>query len=165
MLSPGCSLRHGPHQTAQKTRTDLPCWKSTVKVAPSRVCPESAGAAVPTRPLGTACETSGWSVQLLNSSAAARKTAALVDCARLGLAERSPKPEPRPGHPGRRRQQGLLEHFVDVPDQDKLHRLFDLVRHFVQVFAIFLRQDERFDPGSVGGQKFPFQPADWQDLP
>src|SRR2546423_11543816 len=136
-----------------------------VRAAPSSVSAEGAGAAVPTRPWGAAWKTPGWSVQLLSSSAAARSMAALVDRTRLGLAERSAKAESGPGNPRHRRQQGLLEDFVDVPDQDELHRLFDLVRHLVQVFAIFLGQDERLDPGPMRGQQFLFQPPDGQDLP
>src|SRR3989442_14937207 len=131
-----------------------------VRAAPSSVSAESAGAAVPTRPLGAAWETSGCRVQPATASrrtnGAARPTiqrgprpVKLVDRAGLGLAERSPKAEARPGHPRHGRQQGLLEDFVNVPDQDELHRLFDLVRHLVQVFAIFLVQAERFDPGPL----------------
>lgn len=59
----GCSCRQGPHQDAQKTSTVRVPRKSTVSAGPSRVVPESAGAANPVFPDGGAEATSCCSVQ------------------------------------------------------------------------------------------------------
>src|SRR5205807_3465776 len=62
----------------------------------------------------------------------------LVDRARLGLPERASESKAGRRWPGRRRQQGFLQHFLDVLDHHELHRLLDLVRYLVQVFAVLL---------------------------
>src|SRR5438445_10569617 len=98
-----------------------------VRAAPSSVSAESAGAAVPTRPLGAAWETSGWIVQLLSSSAAARRMAALVDRTRLGLVARAANAESRPGRPPHSLPRGLPDDLEAVPDTDQLPRRFELV--------------------------------------
>ena len=66
-FKPGCSWRQGPHQAAQNTRTVFDWRKSTDSESPASVWPDSAGAAVPTRPLGAAWETSGCRVQPASS--------------------------------------------------------------------------------------------------
>src|SRR6202140_220096 len=164
-FNPGCSFRQGPHQAAQNTSTVLEALKSTVSAAPSSAWPERLGAAAPTRPLGAACETSGCRLHPAsrnNMTNQGQRPSKLVDRARLGVGEGSP--EPKAG--GRRRrgcpQQRLVQHFVDVLDQNELHRVLDFFGYFVEVFAIFLRQDEDLDAGPMRGQQLLFEPADGQ---
>src|SRR5438309_8324555 len=166
-FNPGCSFRQGPHQAAQNTRTALDALKSTVSADPSRVWPESLGAAVPTRPLGAACETSGCRLHPASSTTRTnrgQRPSKLVDRARLGVGEGSPEPESRCRRPSCGRQQGLVQHFVDVLDQNELHGILDFFGHFVEVFAIFLRQNEDLDAGPMRGEQLLFQPADGQHL-
>src|SRR5437016_7674697 len=161
-FNPGCSLRQGPHHAAQKTRTVLDALKSTDSADPSRVSPERRGAAVPTRPLGAACETSGCRLQPASSKIRSNqgpRPSKLVDRAGLGAAQRSLEPEAGRRRPGGCRQQRLVQHLIDVLDQNELHRILDLFRHLVQVLAILLRQDEGLDPRPMRGQQFFFQPA------
>src|SRR5438309_2129810 len=96
VFNPGCSLRQGPHQAAQKTRTVRDALKSTISADPSSVSPESLGAAVPTRPLGAACETSGCRLHPASSNTRRNqgpRPSKLVDRAGLGAAQGSLKPE------------------------------------------------------------------------
>src|ERR1700694_2132679 len=92
-FSPGCSLRQGPHQAAQNTRTVLDAVKSTDSADPWSASPESLGAAVPTRPLGAACETSGCRLEPARSQANTNqgpRPSKLVDRAGLGAAQGAP---------------------------------------------------------------------------
>ena len=50
-------------------------------------------------------------------------------------------------------------------DQHQLHRLLDLIRDLVQVFAVLVRQDEGLDAGPMGRQQFLLEAADRKDLP
>src|SRR2546423_7240572 len=162
-FNPGCSLRQGPHHAAQKTRTVLDALKSTDSAGPSSVSPERRGAAVPTRPLGAAWETSGCRLHPASSKIRSNqgpRPSKLVDRAGLGAAQWSIKPETGRRRRGGGRQQRLVQHLIDVPDENELHRILDFFRHLVQVLAIFLRQDEGLDPGPMRGQQFFFQPAD-----
>src|ERR1700730_16703586 len=166
-FNPGCSFRQGPHQAAQNTRTALDALKSTVSADPSSVWPDSPGAAVPTRPLGAACETSGCRLHPASSkerTSRGQRPGKLVDRAWLGVGEGSPEPKPGCRRPRCCRQQSLVQHFVDVLDQNELHRILDFFGHFVQVFAILLRQDEDLDAGPMRGQQLLFEPADGQHL-
>src|SRR6202011_3031431 len=164
-FNPGCSFRQGPHQAAQNTRTVLDALKSTVSAVPSSAWPERLGAAAPTRPLGAACETSGCRLHPASSnniSNQGQRPSKLVDRARLGVGEGSPEPKAGCWRPRCCRQQRLVQNFVDVLDQNELHRVLDFFGHFVEVFAILLRQDEDLDAGPMRGQQLLFEPADGQ---
>src|SRR4030081_2966786 len=166
-FNPGCSLRQGPHHAAQKTRTLLDALKSTDSADPSSVSPESRGAAVPTRPLGAACEASGCKLQPASSKTRINqgpRPSKLIDRAGLGAAQGSLKPETGRRRPDGCRQQGLVQHFVDVLDENELHGTLDFFRHLVQVLAILLRQDEGLDSCPVRGQQFFLQPPNGQHL-
>src|SRR3984893_16261599 len=119
-FNPGCSFRQGPHQAAQNTRTLFDPLKSTVSAAPSSAWPERLGAAVPTRPLGAACETSGCRLHPASSNNITnqgQRPSKLVDRARLGVGEGSPEPEAGCRRPRGWREQGRVQHLLDVLDQ------------------------------------------------